>query len=613
MANLRIAELDFEQIKTNLKTFLNSQSEFTDYDFEGSGLSVLIDLLAYNTHYNAYLANMLANEMFLDSAVKRASAVSLAKHLGYTPVSARGAKAILNITVSNPTNLPTELTLEKYTTFTSTVNGITYSFLNIVPYVIIPVEGVYTFSSVEVIQGTLLSYNHTVSSPGPGERYEIPNENVDTRSISVSVQTSSTDLTVTSYNLATDITGLTGTSKVFFLQESAAGKYEIFFGDGVIGQKLTAGNIVQITYMVTDGEVANVSTALTQTFALSGTIGGSSAVSISVQSNSTGGADKENITSIKFNAPLYNAAKNRAITSVDYQTLIKTNYTEVESVSVWGGEDNTPPVYGKVFISLKPFIGGVASDALKVSIKNTLLRSRQMLTVIPEFVDPDYIYVTLQGSVYINPSLTTRSTATIKSLINTAIDTFFSTDLQTYDSTFYFSKLQEAISAVDAAIVSVALEPGIQKRITPILNVENSYISENSINFKNRIHPNEITSTRFYIIYNGVTTLVSLKDTPDDNIFNYNGSGTLQLYDDSAALSLYSVGTVNYSTGIITLQGLNPVGYPSDVFDIRISANLQSPNYDILAQKNQIIVKDDSTSSPIANRNAGVNISIISI
>ena len=268
MSNLRIAELDFDQIKTNLKTYLKAQTEFTDYDFEGSGLSTLLDILAYNTHYNAYLANMVVNEMFLDSAVKRSSAVSIAKHIGYTPVSARGAVANLEIVVTSPTGLPAILTMDRYTPFTSTVDGVSYTFLTTEAKTADRVGTTYTFTGVDVTEGTLLSYSYAVSDITPAAKYEIPNEAVDTTTIKVSVQTSSTDTTTNTYTLSTDITGINGNSKIYYLEQNPQGKYQIYFGDGIIGKSLAAGNIVTIQYMVATGAAVNVSSTVSQFFAI---------------------------------------------------------------------------------------------------------------------------------------------------------------------------------------------------------------------------------------------------------------------------------------------------------------------------------------------------------
>lgn len=301
MPNLRITELDFDQIKSNLRTFLQNQAEFTDYDFEGSGLSVLLDILAYNTHYNAYLANMLANEMFLDSAVKRSSIVSLAKHLGYVPRSTTGSRAVLDITVTSPPGTPAVITMERYTPFTTQISGTAYTFLTLEPYTTTPVGGIYTFGDVTVKEGTLLQYSYTVVTPGPDEKYEIPNDSVDTSTLFVTVQNSSSDATITSFTMSNGIVDVDSSSNVYFLEENSRGQYQIYFGDGIVGKKLVPGNIVRIQYLVSTGDTTNVSGLVTQSFTAGSAIAGSNNITVDVVSNSTGGANKESISSIKFN------------------------------------------------------------------------------------------------------------------------------------------------------------------------------------------------------------------------------------------------------------------------------------------------------------------------
>ena len=255
MPNLRITELDFDQIKTNLKTFLQAQDEFTDYDFEGSGLSVLLDVLAYNTHYNAFLANMLMNEMFLDSAVKRTSAVSIAKHLGYTPASVRGSTANIGVVVTSPTGLPNTLTMDRYTQFTSTIGGTAYTFSTNQSMSAARSGTTYTFTDVDIVEGKLLGFSYAVSDTSPDTKYEIPSLNVDTTSLEIIVQTSASDTTSSVYALATDITGLDDTSKVYFIEENSDGRYQIYFGDGIIGKQLSVGNLIIINYIVSHFKV----------------------------------------------------------------------------------------------------------------------------------------------------------------------------------------------------------------------------------------------------------------------------------------------------------------------------------------------------------------------
>jgi hypothetical protein len=454
MSNLRIAELDFDQIKTNLKTFLNAQTEFTDYDFEGSGLSTLLDVLAYNTHYNAYLANMVVNEMFLDSAVKRSSAVSIAKHLGYTPVSARGAVANLDIVVTNPSNLPASLTMDRYTPFTSTVDGTVFTFLTTEAKTAARVGSTYTFTDVDVTEGTLLSYSYVVSDITPAAKYEIPSEAVDTTTIKVSVQTSSSDTTTTTYSLSTDITGIDDTSEIYFLEQNPQGKYQIFFGDGVLGKSLTFGNIITIQYIVATGSVVNVSSTITQSFTAGTTIGGSSSIAITVNSNSTGGADAESITSIKFNAPRLFAAQNRAVTPDDYKALIYSKFPAAQTVSVWGGEDNNPPVYGKTYICIKPKDANKLTNQQKELIASEILNPRSVVSITPEIVDPEYFNIKVTSFVHYNPKETSKTASQIETIVKNAILTYDENELQKFDGVLRYTKLTGIIDQSDPSIIN---------------------------------------------------------------------------------------------------------------------------------------------------------------
>ncbi len=613
MSNLRIAELDFDQIKSNLKTFLNAQTEFTDYDFEGSGLSTLLDVLSYNTHYNAYLANMVMNEMFLDSAVKRASAVSIAKHLGYTPVSARGSVANLDIVVTNPTGLPATLTMDRYTPFTSSVDGTSYTFLTTEAKTAVRVGSTYTFSDIDVTEGTLLSYSYAVTDTTPAAKYEIPNDNVDTTTIKVSVQTSASDTTTTTYTLSTDITGIGSTSEIYFLEQNPQGKYQIFFGDGVIGKNLSAGNIVSIQYLIASGAEVNVSSTVTQTFTAGSTIGGSSNITTTVNSNSTGGADAESITSIKFNAPRVNAAKNRAVTATDYEALILANYAGAESVSVWGGEDNDPPYYGRVMISLKPFSSFTISDATKESIKNNILKTKQGITVTPVFVDPTFFFVGITADVRYNSSTTTLSSEQIKSQVSTAITNYFTTNLQKFNKSYIHSTVISDILKKNTSITSALLTLKLQRRIIPTLNSNNIFSGDTSIKFRNSLNPGTILSSYFFISLSGVSTLVKITDLPDSSPPSDTGSGVLRLVNVvNEAVVASNIGTVDYGTGVINITGITPIGIPAGVTDIRITGSVQEADYNLTVSRNEILVLDDTTTNKIGGLIAGTSITVTS-
>jgi hypothetical protein len=622
MANLRITELDFDTIKSNLKDYLKNYTDddgapyFTDFDFEGSGISILLDVLSYNTHYNAYLASMVVNDMFLDSAVKRSSAVSLAKHMGYTPVSTRGAKATLTFTVSNPTNTPNFLTLEQYTPFSTTIDENALSFVNLNAVTIQPVSGVYTFTDIEIVEGIPLIYTYSVDTPGPAEKYIIPNDNVDTSTIKIIVQNSSVDTTQTVYTLAEDTIGVDGTSGVFFLEEASTGRFQIYFGDGIIGKLLTPGNLVSINYLISNGTLGNVSGNIDQLFTVGASIGGGSvAGSITATVNSRGGMEKEGLDSIKFRAPKYLASLNRAVTSADYKSLIESNYPLVESISVWGGDENDPPKYGKVIISLKPYNGYEITSAVKTEITNTILQNKQVLSITPEFIDPEYFYVNLDVKVKYNFKTTSYSSTNIQNLVVNTIQDYFSTNLQQFGKDFIFSKLSKDIDNTDTSIIGNLMTVRLQKRIDPILNsVNNNYILSDTIKFKNGLVPGSIGSTRFIVNNNGGYLDVIIKDVPDDAFPNNAGSGTLQLINADTAIIINSnYGTVKYDTGDIQITSLELTGYPENTNDVRIIGTVQDSSLDIVVNNNQILLLDDSTFGAAANRLAGLIVSTIAI
>lgn len=610
MANLKIAELDFDAIKSNLKTYLKSQTEFSDYDFEGSTMSILLDILAYNTHYNAYLANMLANEMFIDSAVKRQSVVSIAKLFGYLPRSIKGASAVVDITVNNPTGSPAAITLPRYTQFSTTIDETTFNFVNTEPVTINPLNGEYVFNDVTITEGSALNYKFIVVTPGPDEKYEIPNIDIDTNTLYVTVQESASNTTLTTYNRVSDIVSLDGTSKVYFLEENTKGRYEIYFGDGILGKKLTAGNIVTVYYLVSNGASANFSSELSQSFTYSGTLAGGD-VTVTTVSNSTGGADRETITELKFNAPKSYATLDRAVTVDDYKTLIQQYYPYAESVAVWGGEENIPPKYGKVIISLKPFSGFIISDAVKNDIKTNLLAKKQIVGLTPEFIDPEYIYIGLDVEVKYNPRLTSYSFVQIQNFTDNTIREYFRTQLQKFDLDFYTVKLLNNIIDIDSSIYGCTIVPRMQKRITPTLNTVNTYSGDNKIKFSNRILPNTFYSSVFYFTVNTLTTRCIIKDVPDTTVPDNNGTGTLAVYDYLSGTQILSnIGKVYYYNGEVVINELSPEGYISGT-SLRLNANLQPGYYDVYSSKGQILVLDESGEDTNSNVVKGLNYSVI--
>jgi len=485
MANYRISELDFDEIKINLKQFLtnyrdkNNNLIFKDYDFEASSLSILLDILSYNTYYNAYLANMVANEMFLDSASKRESAVSIAKHLGYTPISYRSARAKISFVADTPQGSPATLTLPKFSAFTTTVDGVLFAFSNLDSVTVRPTEGRYIFNDVTIVEGEPLSYTYRVDVSGPGEKYAIPNLNIDTTTIRITVQNSYSDTTQTVYTRAGNLDGLTGESLVYFLEENPTGNYEIFFGDGVLGKKLISGNLVKIEYLVSNGSVCNVSSEIEQIFNISTVVNNLRVSSpIIATENSTGGDEPDTLDEIKFKAPRFLSSFNRAVTANDYKSVIEANYPLVESVSVWGGEENDPPKYGKVIISLKPYSGYTINQELKDKISNEILLDRKVMSIVPEFVDPNYLYITLDIKVKFDAKNSRYTISELESLTRNTVQEYFRFELQKFNKPFIYSKLSKQIDALDNSIIGNLSSFRVQKRINPIVNGNNGYTQD---------------------------------------------------------------------------------------------------------------------------------------
>jgi len=378
---LQVTELDFDLIKDNLKTYMKNQSEFTDYNFEGSGLSQIIDLLAYNTHYLAMNANFAMNESFLDSATLRSSVVSHAKKLGYTPRSCRAPVAYVDVTLNSSSAI--SATLAKGTRFTTKVDGSTYGFVTNDDVSVTPSNGVMRFANIPVYEGTLITSRYTVDLNNIEQKFLISDVRGDTTTLNVSVQNSASDVTTTVYTLATDITQVTSGANVYFLQEGSDGRFEVYFGDGVVGSAISNGNIVQLQYIVTNKTKANGANTFSTT-----SVDGETDVTVATLIAARGGAESETISSIKFNAPLDYSSQGRAVTTQDYKTILPQVYAGTKSVQVWGGEDNDPPIYGQVFLSVRTKSGVNLTQAQKNSIANDL-KKYNVASIRPTFVNPE--------------------------------------------------------------------------------------------------------------------------------------------------------------------------------------------------------------------------------
>ena len=589
---LEISQLDFDGIKDNLKTFLSQQDEFTDYDFEGSGMNVLLDVLAYNTHYIGYNANMLANEMYLDSADQRASVVSLAKQVGYTPRSAVASQATIDVLVNNATGA--SITMSRGTKFTTTVDGTNYSFVNNAAVSITPSDGVYKFSNLVVYEGTYLNYKYTANTSDTDQRFIIPNDNVDTTTLTVKVQESSSDSTTNTYTLATGITGIESTSKVYFLQEVENGRFEVYFGDGVLGQAIADGNIVILDYIVCNRDEPNGAT----TFTLSGTVGGFSNVTITTINNANGGDDPETIKSIKYNAPRDYTSQDRAVTADDYKVLVKSLYANAQSVQVYGGEDAATPDYGKVYVSIKAKSGSNLTEVTKNSIVASL-KSYAVASVTPVIIDPETTYITLIVTFKYDSSLTTKDVSTLQTNVSDAITSYNTSTLEDFTGMFRYSAVTKTIDGADTSILSNITTIKLYKYITPTLNSALKYtLSFNNAFYNPHSEHNKtaggiVSSTGFKINDDSSTNEHFLDDDGDGNIRVYYLSGTTRIYTSS------SYGTIDYTTGeiILTSAHLTSISNVDGAASTRVRIFVKPDSNDIVPVRNQVLSIDTTNST----------------
>jgi len=477
MAKLSVSELDFDAIKANLKDYLRDQNEFDGFDFEGSAMNILLDILAYNTHYNSFYLNMIANEMFIDSAALRPSVVSHAKLLGYTPRSTTAAVATVNVAITKSiSDATTILTLPRFTQFTSqSVDGQSFVFVSVDEKTSSNNGTLFEFNNVQIKEGTPASYVYTVDNlSNPKQIFDLPDEFIDTSTLQVIIQRSETETTQRTYILAENATEVATTSEVYYLEEGDVGKYRIYFGDGVLGKKLDNGNLVIVTYVVTNGEDANG----IENFRLSGSVLSGSTTSITTAIKSSSGSPRETLEDIKFNSPKTYLSNNRAVTKNDYIALINKKYPYFDAVNVWGGEENDPPIYGKVFVTAKPKIGFEVTQAEKDHLINTILKPISVMTVTPQFVDVDYNFLIVNIRSEYDPRLTSKSSGQIVTGIKNAVLLFNDEYLNTFNSTFKSSKLLREIDDSDTSIQNSSLDLYIQKRIPVVLGEFRDYTLE---------------------------------------------------------------------------------------------------------------------------------------
>jgi len=584
---LNNTQLDFASYKQSLKTYLSQQTQFRDYDFEGSNLSVLLDLLAYNTYHNAMYLNMIGSEMFLDTAQLRESIISHAKELNYTPRSRSASRIEVDVVASvNNSVSPTTITLPANYRISGTANnGLVYNFYTKEP-VVLESSNSYSVSNVFFYEGSLKTEAFLVSSANA--QFVINSSNVDISTVSVTVQKSSTEAVFTPWSRSEELFNLNANSEVFFIQGYRDFQYSITFGNGVVGKQLTPGNILLVSYLETNGVDANYTSTFSTVESVD--IFPASTFSLVYSGSSYGGAYAEDNNSIRYNAIRGFTNQNRAITSEDTVSLIKANFPSIETVVAYGGEEATPKRYGKIVISAKPIGSEVLSDSLKNEIVD-FLSDKTSLSVEPLIVNPEYLYLDISSRVKYNINQTTKTSSQLASNVVTAITSFNTSYLSDFGSDLRFSKLSSAIDAADVSIISNDTQVRISKRITPSPGVsyserwsfENELYNENVRYVLPVGHEAIVESTPF--VYDGYTAYIQ-----------DNGTGTLYVYalvNNITTVLNNNVGTVDYNTGLISINNLIVDSYTTDA--IKIYARTENADIDTLTNKILLIDPEDIT------------------
>ena len=565
---LRVTEVDFADIKTNLKAYLRSQTQFNDYDFDGSNMSTLLDVLAYNTHYNAFYTNMLANEMFLDTAQQRDSVVSRAKELGYLTRSARGASANVSITFAGVASNVSEFELPKNTSFTTSINNRTFTFVTPESNIIRNVGGAFT-KAITITEGSPVTHEFTVDSSSP-VKYIIPNENIDTRSIKVTVKESSSSSVTTVYTRATNIREVNNQSTVYYLQETHDKQYEVLFGTGSLGKPVEDGNIVQVEYRVCHGTQTNgANTFSIDSISITPSYSGATLV---VNSVARGGVEIESVDSIKFNAPRNFKIQNRAVVAKDFERIILNENTNLSSVVAFGGEEAVPAVHGKVYIAIKPQGELIPTTTLKDEIKNSI-KSRTMLGIDPVIIDPTYLYVIPTITTYYDTLKSNTATSAIQALIRSSIVKYSTNNLEQFGQKLRYSRFVRELDNTDEAVLNNEAEFKMQKRFVP--STTSATLVE--LEFHNPIKTSSITSTPF--TFNDFTAQLDDDGLGNVRIFRFNT-------DKEKVFINATAGTIDYTTGKLSMSS-----FVVSAFDgIEIEVNADPVNKDIVPVREQIII-----------------------
>lgn len=581
-----VSELDFESIRSSIAAFIANNSRFTDYNFEGSGLGILMDILAYNTHYNAVYLNMALNENFLDTAQLRSSVVSIAKNLGYTPRSKKSATTIVSLSIPTTAVANTALTLNKNVKFVGEKDGSSYVFQPIQAYTALSDGSQYIFNDVYLKEGSKITIQYTATGTS-SEKFFINNFNIDTSSIEVLVIESSTNnqSDTTTYNLISDITTLDPESTIFYLFESTNRNYVIQFGDGVLGRKPLAGSVISITFQTSSGEEANDIRTLSLLTPISNAIPTSSVIFNNIVV-SYGGDGEEEIDSIRINALNQHGTQGRAVTADDYKFFLERDYPQAESISVWGGQDNVPPIYGKVFISFKPARGFFLTNSVKQEILNDIIKKKNVVTIIPEIIDPEYTFLQINSGVVFDPRRTLLSSSEVERKIRDAISDYNKSTLTKFGTRFNYSKFLYMIDQSDSSIVSNYTTVKLRKNIPVFVNSTSTY----TINFQNKIEPRTFRSGSSF----QAATDSTLGFTTTAYYIEDDGIGNLNIFKftEGSQVNMRRTGTIDYELGIVKITNFKPSMTIN--LDVTIDFICETTDYDIVTQRNNILTIIDS-------------------
>jgi hypothetical protein len=587
--NLNVTELDFDQIKKNLKNYLKTQSSFNSYDFEGSGLSSLLDVLAYNTHYNAMTAHFALNEAFLDSAQIRGNIVTRAKLLGYIPRSVLAPRATITITVDVSAEsgvIPSTLTLPRGAKLTTLVDGRNYRYvvLNEQSAVISGDGNTFTFDNVIIVEGTRKKLLYRVDNDIENQKYQISDDDADTSTLRVLIQANEQSTSYDNYTQFESLLNVNSSSRVFYLQENSNEYFEVYFGDGVTGKKPLNNNIVTLDYIFTNGEDSNGANL----FSMVDNIGGYSNVTINTLAKSQGGTEKETNESIRFNAPLTFTSQNRAVTSDDYRAIIKKEFTNINSISTWGGEDNNPPDYGAVYISIKPLVNEILTQNEKTEIMNTILKGKSVVSITPVIVDPNFTYLELDVSFKYNPNLTDRSPVELTAVVRDTVSDYNFNELNKFDGVFRHSQLLKAIDNADPSIQNSNVRPYMFMNITP-----NKLAAQQDNNFSLQFTApffNSGSSTNFIISstmwkYGGEEVFfgdIPIDGSTDRQVIVYKVVNSVNV------TVINDAGLIDVGTGTITLNNFVPDNDSVDVIRITVVPD----SLDLAPKRDQLIAID---------------------